>query len=426
MFILATVVLAGLAMFLAMVWRVVVSTDHIHVVQSRKHSTPYGRGMEAGNVYYKIPSSIPFFGVKVMELPTAIFSVAVNKYDAYDSARVPFLVDVIAFFQVDDAVEASRRVSNAQELINQLQNTMRGAVRRILASFPINDIMGSRSTLNETFFKEVSEQTKNWGIKVNQIEFMNIEDFPGTKVITNIMDKERTSIEKESRVQVAENMKVAQLAEIEAAETTALRAVAKEQRVGIETEKASQVVKEQQAETKRKEMNVLEIDTVRRQEIMKTQTVIAAEAEATSQVMTAEGYKKSKVLEGEGLALHNEVIGTAEAVVIKNKGLAEAEATQKRAEALKNLNEAGITVETLNANVRINEAKWKALGDALSHADLKLVQSGAGANLFGIDLNAETGADLAMFIDQLPKETKDKIEGAVGPISDLVKKALKK
>lgn len=129
--------------------------------------------------------------------------------------------------------------------------------------------------------------------------------------------------------------------------------------------------------------------------------MIDADAQALSAKRTAEGNKEARILEGEGEASKTERIGTAEAAVVRAKGLSEAEATLKKAEALTKLNEAGVTVEKLKANVTVETAKWAAIGQGLSKADIKIVSSGQGANVFGIPLNASTGADLKVMLDQL-------------------------
>ena len=44
----------------AVAFRKVVATNAVHVVQSSNKTVSYGKGMSAGNVYYKWPSFLPF------------------------------------------------------------------------------------------------------------------------------------------------------------------------------------------------------------------------------------------------------------------------------------------------------------------------------------------------------------------------------
>ncbi len=126
----------GLLVFgiLIMIWlRRVVPTNMVHIVQSKKATTSYGRGKDAGNVYFTWPAWVPKLGVTVIEFPESIFQVSLTDYEAYDAVRLPFMVDVTAFFRVDDSTVVAQRVSNFKELNTQLDSVLKGAVRRILA-----------------------------------------------------------------------------------------------------------------------------------------------------------------------------------------------------------------------------------------------------------------------------------------------------
>src|SRR5574344_1674345 len=101
--------LAFVAGFLFILWfvllvmfRVVVHTNMVHIVQSKKKTTSYGTGQEGKNVYYAWPSWVPFFGVTVIKLPVSNFDLSLKDYEAYDKDRVPFMVDVTAFFRIKD------------------------------------------------------------------------------------------------------------------------------------------------------------------------------------------------------------------------------------------------------------------------------------------------------------------------------------
>ena len=63
----------------------------------------------------------------------SIFVVDLNSYAAYDNGKVPFVVDIKAWFRVEDANNAAQRIETFIELKNQLDDIMRGAVRKILA-----------------------------------------------------------------------------------------------------------------------------------------------------------------------------------------------------------------------------------------------------------------------------------------------------
>ena len=62
------------AIILAAAFRIVVSTNDVHIVQSAKRTVSYGKGEEAGNTYYQWPSWIPVIGIKVISLPVSVFA----------------------------------------------------------------------------------------------------------------------------------------------------------------------------------------------------------------------------------------------------------------------------------------------------------------------------------------------------------------
>lgn len=99
-----------LMLFISMMFRVVVSTNDVHIVQSAKKTVSYGKGQVAGNTYYKWPSVLPIIGVKTISLPMSVFDVRLENYAAYDKGRLPFKIDIMAFFRIDDSNTAAQRV----------------------------------------------------------------------------------------------------------------------------------------------------------------------------------------------------------------------------------------------------------------------------------------------------------------------------
>jgi flotillin len=83
---------------MAMWYRTVVPTNSVHIIQSSRKTTSYGKGQEAGNLYYAWPAWVPLIGVKTIELPVSVFDIPLINYQGYDIDRVPFVVDVMAFF----------------------------------------------------------------------------------------------------------------------------------------------------------------------------------------------------------------------------------------------------------------------------------------------------------------------------------------
>ena len=376
--------LGALALFaafiVAVILRVVVPTNMVHIVQSSKKTTSYGRGKDAGNTYYAWPAWMPKLGVTVTKFPESIFQVALKGYEAYDQARLPFVVDVTAFFRVDDAAVAAQRVASFDELSRDLNAVLQGAVRRVLATNSLEDIMQQRSELGDQFTAEVKEQISEWGVlPVKTIEFMDLRDANGSEVIQNIMEKEQSRIAMESRVKVADNKRQAELAEIDAkrevdvrredaAQQVGLRTAEKEREVGIAQEKANQAVMQESKVTTENKMEVTRVESLRRAEIDKDVKVVESRALQEAVVIKSEGDLK---------AAKNEAEGT------KVKGIAEAEAQQAMLMAPINTQiELG---QAIGANPQFQQylamieqfAVQKAVGtemaQAMQKADLKVI-----------------------------------------------------
>jgi flotillin len=301
-----------LTAIIAMFFRIVVATNDVHIIQSRKKSTVYGKDQASGNVYYMWPSWVPFIGVKAICLPVSNFPVKLDSYEAYDKGRLPFQVDVMAFFRIEEPVLAAQRISDFKQLNTQLEGILQGACRTILATSEIEQILEGRSEFGEKFTAEVDHNLANWGVKtVKNIEFMDIRDTKDSQVIFQIMAKKKSEIEKESRIAVASNHREAELAEVaafqlvevrkqEAHQMIGVRKAQAEQQVGVSNEKSKQEVAEQAATTAEKNMAVKKVNDVRQAEISREVEIVAADKEAKKQVIQAEGEKKKTVTIAEG------------------------------------------------------------------------------------------------------------------------------
>lgn len=347
--------------------RRIVKTDEVHVVQRNNTSEVYGSSSQdsKGNTYYEFPEWIPNLGVSVKKLSTSIFDVNLTEYDAYDKDRLPFLVDIKAFFRISDFRVAASKVRDTKELEDQLKGIVQGAVRSLLAKEDLESIMSERAKYGNAFTQEVAEQLREWGVvAVKNIELMDIKDSHNSEVIANIMKKKKSAIEMESRTTVAKNMQQAKEAEITANQEVALkeqdsirevgmRTAQVNQEVGIANEKANQQVQEQVQLTTEKEMEVQRTRAVKTAEIEKQAaeitanknkqvveidsqaTIIQTEADKKVAILKAEANKEQTLLQSqankEQITLRAEadlVTATNEAKGIEAKGKAQASATE--------------------------------------------------------------------------------------------------
>lgn len=423
--VLGTMVIALLVIgvFLAIAYRRVVPTNMVHIVQAKKSTIAYGRGKDAGNTYYAWPSWVPVIGVSVIELPESIFQVHLGDYEAYDQARLPFVVDVTAFFRIEKAEMAAQRVANFAELRSGLQAVLQGAVRRILATNELEKILQSRSELGEQFTKEVQEQIAEWGVlPVKSIEFMDLRDSPKGTVIADIMAKEQSRIAMQSTVEVANNKRTAELAVInanreievqrqDAEQKIGERTAEKEKQVGIANEQSRQEVLASARLTAERQMAVSQVEQVKAAEIAKEVASVKAEQDKQVMVINAQAAKQAQVTAAEGdlEAAKREADGT--------RALGEARAAAEQALLMAPVTAQINLAREIGANpayqtylvsieqVQANKAVGVAMADSLKTADLKIIANSgdvaSGMTKFGEALGTSGGTKLAGFLSAL-------------------------
>ncbi len=382
----AVVAFLVVSILLSIAFRQVVSTNTVHIVQSRRRTTSYGTSQAAGNVYYKWPLWVPRFGVTVVNLPVENFDVSLKDYDAYDKDRVPFMVDVVAFYRISNTAVAAQRISSFGGLKEQLRVVTQGAVRKVLASDQINSIMVDRAKFGKLFTDEVEEQLKQWGVEpVKVMELMDIRDQKDGKVIHNIQAMKTSHIEMESRTEVAKNKQTAETAEIEARQAVDVRAqeaeqkvgertAEKEQVVGIAQQKAHQEVLDQEKETTTKKMAVKQVEQVRQADIDKEKAIVLANQEKETAVIKADGHLQAQTKDAEAIKVVGEAKGDAEKAMLLAPVKAQIELAEKIAE-LDGYQKYLIAIR----NVEANQAIGIAQAGALEEADIKVIANSGNA-----------------------------------------------
>ena len=456
-------IFAGFVIFtvvIALFFRIVVPTNEVHIVQSAKKTMSYGKDTGNGNTYYRFPAWMPVIGVTTIELPVSVFAVNIDNYEAYDLGRLPFVLDLTAFFRVSDSNLAAQRVENFDDLRMQLSNIIQGSARSILSSRKLEDILQIRSELGDDFTKSVSGQLSNWGIEpVKNIELMDIRDTGDSKVIKNIMNKKISLIEKESRIEVANNQKDAQIAEIEAHQQTQIRdqeaqklvglkKVENEREVAIGKEQAEQLVKEQQKITQEKQMEVVRVSQVKQAEIDKDTAIVEAEQERrkieinaearkTAKIRDAEADKENQILIAQGdkekqflaaaalLEMRDKEaqgtlkIGSAEAEALRLKELAPINAQIELAREIGE-NQGYQTYLISIRQIEANQAIGIEQARAIANSDLKIIANGgdvaSGVSKIGEIISSKGGQSVAAMLEglasgEIGKKLLDKFNG---------------
>jgi flotillin len=382
---------AIISVLLAMSFRVVVATNEVHIVQSRRKTTSFGKDQPAGNSYYAWPAWMPRIGIRIIKLPVSVFDVQLQEYAAYDKGRVPFVVDILAFFRINDSNVAAQRVSSFQELEAQLKGILQGASRSILAQSPIEEILEERAKYGKMFTDATDQQLKAWGVvNVKNVELMDIRDQQGSEVIKNIMAVKQSAIARDSRIAVANNIQSAQTAEInakqavavrqqEAEEQIGIRTAQKDQAIGIANQQADQAVKEEEKTTAEKAMAVKQVNDVRAAEIAKGVQLVQADQEKQAAVIRAEGEKQRTItiaegsleqmkLNAEGVRAQGDAKGAAETAVLMapvNSQIALAREIGANQEYQKYL----VTIRQIEASQTVGMEQAKAL----TAAEIKVI-----------------------------------------------------
>lgn len=406
-------------LFVALVFRRVVPANMVHIVQTGSKTTSYGSNLSSGaanpdadktsNVYYAWPTWFPKIGVSVSSFPTSNFDIKLKDYEGYDRGRLPFLVDVMAFFRIVDSNKAAQRVSSFAELSEQLTGILQGAVRRVLATNDLEHTMQDRAKIGSEFTAEVDAQLAEWGVQtVKSIEFMDIRDTPTSKVIHNIMSKEQSRIDRESRVAVAENAKQASEAEIQskqaidiasqvAEQQVGIRSAEKDKAVGIAAEESKQEVLSARKLTTEREMEVKRVTTVQTAEIEKAAAVVAAETYHEKTTRNAAADLAATTQKAQGIA----ATGKAEAEAETAKLLAPVTAQAKLATDIgenENYQKYLVTIRQVEAQQAVGVEMARSIGNA----DLKVIANGGDigtgmTNLTGM-LSSAGGASLGAMI----------------------------
>lgn len=405
----AGVVGAILTLIILASLRTVVSTNRVHIVQSRAHTTSYGV-QQGRNVYYAWPSWIPRIGITVIDLPVSNFNLSLKDYEAYDKDRVPFMVDVVAFFRIRDTGVAAQRVASILELENQLRQIVQGAVRKVLASAVIDTIMLERAQFGAQFTSEVTHVLEEWGVEpVKSMELMDIRDHQGAKVIANIMAKKMSHIEMESRTEVAANMRSAETAEIEARQIVEVRrqtaeqavgerTAGKEMAVGVAKQQASQTILAESAVTAERDMDVQRVSQVRQAEITRDQQVVAADQDQQTRILIAQGVLEAKRREAAGI----QVEGEARAVAERLMQLAPVQAQIELAKEIgtnPGYQQYLAIIESVRAHIVVGGKQ----ADALKAAEIKVIAntgkpSDGVANVMDL-FSSKGGTDLASMVE---------------------------
>lgn len=371
--------------------------------------------------------------------------------DAITAKGVKLTVKAVANIKIgsEDALLSNaveRLLGKSQEEIKKMAyETLEGHLRSMLGTMTIEEVNADRSTFQQKMITESQTDLARLGLKIDVLTVKELADESG---YLDALGKQRTAevkrdaevgeatakreatiqattahqegevksqdnLAREAEAQKEANVKKAKYsAETEAEKARAAQAgplataearkavVEKEQEVVLaQTRKATEVAL---AESERKEKELLATE-VRPAEAKKLAAIAEAEGKAKAVEIEAEAKKKALAAEGEGRAMAKKAEMLAEAEGIKAKLLAEAEGVMKKADAYKQLNEAGQLLQILEAAQTLlpksieEFAKVMAAAAApLGNVDKMIVVDGGGGGQSG-------GSAIQRFADLTPQ-----------------------
>lgn len=335
-----------------------------------------------------------------------MFPINLRAYEAYDKNKTPFKIDVVAFFSITNTDLAVQKVSSFDDLKTQLTSVLQGAIRNVLAQYDIERIMQERAVFGDTFTAAVNaDLSTGWGVEtVKSVELMDISDTEGSRTVANIMAKEISRIEMESRMAVADNLREAELKEIEAkrivdvsqqdaAQQVGIRTAEKDREVGIATERSNQEVLLQAKETAEREMQVRLVNEVKAAEIAREVQVVAADAKKQTAIIDATALKTAAVTTAEGDKQTIELRAQGQLAAAKNEAEGVRALGEAKAKAEEALQLAPVTAQTTLAKeigdnqgyqqylitvrgIEKEQAVGIELAKAYSVADIKIIANG--------------------------------------------------
>ena len=369
-----------------------VNEAHIRILRNSKMIFSSRQGKSA---YWVVP-----FITKLHKLPLCNLAIPVNDIKLNDKNMAKFVCDIMCFVNIKDislAVERLILTDTTKEmgfdfvrLSEDLRAIMESVGRTVTTKQTLLDIYMNRSLLDQAITKEVEQVFPKWGIELVDLELKDIKDVSGSTIIQDIERKVAAEIRRDADIRVATTTKEAELAKAEAEEIYRKRQIEKDKQIGM-----AEQVKNQEIAQMETEANSQRIEAMRKLQVGQ------AEIEKQKIEQLAMGQKIKYTVEAEGQSNQIQTVGKAEANIIQIKKEADAAGTLKLAEALKQYNDVAINVKVLDIQKEIMIAKFNALAQAIQKADVKWILSGANAQkFFGLNLDAEGGANIKQFIDE--------------------------
>lgn len=402
--ILTAAVVIGVVFFLSTY--TVVGPNEAHVIvfmgNGRKIKSPVAKeGVDGKTSYFYIP-----FLMKRYVMPLTNVKLDINDIPLNDKEVAPFECDVVTWLHIEDPVKAAERldfsVDNVFDSLHKdLINIVQAIARAASMKQEILDIMRDRATFSSGVSLEVDKVLDSWGVRLVNLEVNDIRDQDGSQVIHNYEAIRKAAVQSKARIEIAardreaieaeqNNRQKAEVAKAEAEKNFTEKQIERDTLIGIRTQEKEQSIAVAAQKTNEQKVQAIRVSTVGQADVARQAAI--TEAEGRGEAIRIQGEKEAAVVT---------LKGKAEGSAIEARGTAEAVAKDKMAEALKKFNDAATTIEKIRVFGEIQKAYAEAYGQMAKNADIKIVTSGEGGKMFGLPLNAETGASLGQMFEAL-------------------------
>jgi uncharacterized membrane protein YqiK len=394
-----------------------VNEAHVRILFDKKEVFASRRDLNTKPSYWTVP-----FVTKMHRMPLSNIRIDVPDVKLNDKNMAKFMCDIVCFVVIKDVQLAAERTfititkkpyeeraSGFEEIAQDFKAIMESVGRTVATKQSILEIYMDRSTLDNAVTKEVEAVFPKWGLELVDLEIKDVKDVDGSTIIQDIEKKRAAEINAEMRVKVAEQSKIASIAEAENSRTANVRSAEMEEEYRkrqIEKDRTIAISTQDmvmQSAKKEQEANAQKVEAKR------TLDVGYAEVKMLETVQLADAEKEKLKRVAEGNASATQQTGQAEANVIKLKKVAEAEGVDRLAEAQRKFDDKATNIQWINASRDIGLAQAEAAKVGLAQAHINIVsgetQDLVNGSLLGkVSIGGKEGVALQQFLQGLTPE----------------------
>lgn len=348
-----------------------VTTGSTSFIASSDETIGVGEETKPVKAYFGIPSWVPFIGTQVRRMDVTIKELTVVQ-DTFEKNQARFSIETSTKWRIKDIRTAAQKFTRDEEVEEMLRGVVTSSVRDVTSKVDVIEARSNKQGMEESIKKVMGNTLSAWGLELVNFQVVDLKDTSDSKIITNISLRREKEIESETRQQNAERIKLARVKEAESDELAKQREIERDQRIAEQIQIKDKKVSEQEKLAQEQHYEVVRTQEIKQAEIAKQKAIIQAEQRRETEVIN----KQQKQLEGEGDRLKQEEQAKGDAASIRENGIAEAQALDRKQEALNKFTPGAITALTAEQIVEANKQIGIETAKALSDADVKVFAGG--------------------------------------------------